>query len=59
MKPTKTIDTMKKEYDFTAVSGVRGKYHEAYRKGHKVTIQELQLCIILHRKRVLSCWNRM
>jgi hypothetical protein len=38
MKPTKTIDTMKKEYDFTGVAGVRGKYHEAYRKGHKVTI---------------------
>ena len=38
MKPTKTIDTMKKEYDFTGVSGVRGKYHEEYRKGHTVTI---------------------
>jgi len=38
MKPTKTIDTMKKEYGFTGVSGVRGKYHESYRKGHTVTI---------------------
>ena len=40
MKPTdtETADTMKKEYDFTGVSGVRGKYHKDYRKGHTVTV---------------------
>jgi len=40
MKPTdiKHLDTMKKEYDFTGVLGVRGKYHKAYRKGHSVTV---------------------
>lgn len=40
MKPTntETVDAMKKEYDFTGVTGVRGKYHKAYRKGHTVTI---------------------
>lgn len=31
-------DEMKKEYDFTGLVGVRGKYHKAYRKGHTVTI---------------------
>ncbi|MEI6827792.1 MAG: hypothetical protein WCK54_19545 [Desulfuromonadales bacterium] len=35
---TNTSETMKREYDFTGVSGVRGKYHKAYRKGHTVTI---------------------
>jgi len=35
---TNTAETMKKEYDFTGVTGVRGKYHKAYRKGHTVTI---------------------
>ena len=40
MKPTDatTSDSMKKEYDFTGVAGIRGKYHEAYRKGHTVTV---------------------
>ena len=38
MKPTKTTDAMRKEFDFTGVTGVRGKYHEAYRKGHTVTV---------------------
>lgn len=40
MKPTDTgtTDTMKKEYDFTDVSGVRGKYYKAYRKGHNVSV---------------------
>ena len=40
MKATNAIadETMKKEYDFTGVTGVRGKYHKAYRKGHTVTI---------------------
>jgi hypothetical protein len=33
-----TSDTMKKEYDFTGVQGVRGKYHKAYRRGHTVTV---------------------
>jgi hypothetical protein len=35
---SETADTMKKEYDFIGVSGVRGKYHKAYRKGHTVTV---------------------
>lgn len=40
MKTTdrETTDTMRKEYDFTGITGVRGKYHKAYRKGHTVTI---------------------
>lgn len=33
-----TADSMKKEYDFSAGTGVRGKYHKAYRKGHTVTV---------------------
>lgn len=32
------VDTMKKEYDFSGITGVRGKYHKAYRKGHTVTV---------------------
>lgn len=40
MKPVDTVgsDAMKKEYDFTGMSGVRGKYYKAYRKGHTVTV---------------------
>ncbi|MFH1028364.1 MAG: hypothetical protein V1791_10210 [Pseudomonadota bacterium] len=40
MKPTDTTtpDAMKKEYDFTGIKGVRGKYQKAYRKGHTVTV---------------------
>lgn len=40
MKPVDTVasDEMKKEYDFTGMSGVRGKYYKAYRKGHTVTV---------------------
>ena len=28
------------EYDFTGKKGVRGKYHQAYRKGHTVRVYE-------------------
>lgn len=40
MKPTDrdSTDTMQREYDFCGVTGVRGKYHKAYRNGHTVTI---------------------
>lgn len=40
MKPVDIVasDGMKKEYDFTGMSGVRGKYYKAYRKGHTVTV---------------------
>ena len=38
-KNSKTIDDMRKEYDFSAMKGgVRGKYYEAYRKGHEVLV---------------------
>ena len=38
-KNSRTIDDMRKEYDFSAMKGgVRGKYYEAYRKGHKVVV---------------------
>jgi hypothetical protein len=39
---------MKKEYDFTGVTGVRGKYHEAYRKGHTVTVQNEEGTATVH-----------
>ncbi len=40
MKPSDTVglDGMKKEYDFSGMRGVRGKYYKAYRKGHTVTV---------------------
>lgn len=33
-------DDMQPEYDFSAMSGVRGKYYRAYREGHTVTIRQ-------------------
>jgi hypothetical protein len=33
-----TNDEMRPEYDFRG--GVRGKHHQAYRRGHKVTIHK-------------------
>jgi hypothetical protein len=39
-KPT-IMDDMRPEYDFSAMKGgVRGKYYEAYRKGHKVIVHK-------------------
>lgn len=42
MKKTKTSknneDEMRSEYDFSGKTGVRGKYYEAYRRGHTVRI---------------------
>jgi len=39
-KPT-IIDDMRPEYDFSAMNGgVRGKYYDAYRKGHKVIVHK-------------------
>jgi len=36
-----TIEDMRAEYDFSAMKGgVRGKYYEAYREGHKVVIHK-------------------
>lgn len=31
-------DEMRSEYDFSGKTGVRGKYYEAYRRGHTVRI---------------------
>jgi hypothetical protein len=37
-EPT-TIEDMRTEYDFSTMKGgVRGKYYETYRKGHKVVV---------------------
>lgn len=32
------VDTMRKEYDFS--KGVRGKHHEAYRRGTNIVVLE-------------------
>ncbi len=32
------MDDMQPEYDFSNKKGVRGKYHQAYKKGHTVRI---------------------
>ena len=44
MKKTKTSknneDEMRSEYDFSGKTGVRGKYYEAYRRGHTVRIHK-------------------
>jgi hypothetical protein len=39
-KTEKTTAEMKPEYDFTGRKGERGKYYEAYRRGHTVRIYE-------------------
>ena len=31
---------MRPEYDFTGMKGIRGKYYNAYRRGHKVKIHK-------------------
>ena len=31
-------DEMREEYDFSKLQGERGKYYQAYRKGHSVTV---------------------
>ncbi len=39
-EPT-TVEDVRREYEFSAMKGgVRGKYYEAYRKGHKVVIHK-------------------
>jgi hypothetical protein len=39
-EPT-TVEDMRAEYDFSAMKGgVRGKYYEAYRAGHKVVVHK-------------------
>ena len=38
MKQEREKDTMREEYDFS--SGVRGKHHEAYRRGTNVVLLE-------------------
>ena len=46
MKKAKTVappkvNDMRAEYDFTVMKGgVRGKYYEAYREGHKVIVHK-------------------
>ncbi len=43
------MDDMLPEYDFTNKKGVRGKYHEAYKKGHTVRItNEDQTVSVMH-----------
>lgn len=32
-------DEMRPEYDFSGRQGIRGKFHEQYRKGHSVRIE--------------------
>lgn len=39
-KQAKAEDEMLAEYDFSGRKGVRGKYHQAYRQGHIVRIEE-------------------
>jgi hypothetical protein len=40
IEPT-TVEDMREEYDFSAMKGgVRGKYYEPYRAGHKVVIHK-------------------
>ncbi len=40
VEPT-TVEDMRAEYNFSTMKGgVRGKYYEAYRKGHKVVIHK-------------------
>lgn len=36
------------EYDFTGKVGTRGKYHQAYRQGHKVRITEDDGTVSIH-----------
>jgi hypothetical protein len=39
-EPT-TVEDMRAQYDFSTMKGgVRGKYYEAYREGHKVVIHK-------------------
>jgi len=44
MKKTRTkkpaTDRMQSEYDFTGKKGERGKYYEAYRRGHQVRVHK-------------------
>ena len=40
-KESTIVQDMRAEYDFSAMKGgVRGKYYEAYRQGHKVVIHK-------------------
>ena len=36
------------EYDFTGKKGTRGKYHQAYRKGHTVRVYEEDGAVSVH-----------
>jgi hypothetical protein len=36
------------EYDFTGKKGTRGKYHQAYRKGHEVRVYEENGEVTIH-----------
>ncbi len=51
MKKTKENtpkDEMLEEYDFTGMTGVRGKYHKAYQEGHTVRITEDDGTVTVH-----------
>lgn len=41
-------DDMLLEYDLEGEKGVRGKYHEAYRQGHEVRIEQGEGSTITH-----------
>ena len=47
-KTKKSKDEMLEEYDFTGKKGVRGKYHQAYKEGHTVKIQEVDGAVSIH-----------
>jgi hypothetical protein len=36
------------EYDFTGKEGIRGKYHQAYRRGHTVRIYKADGAVSVH-----------
>jgi len=36
------------EYDFTGKKGTRGKYHQAYRKGHSLRVYEEDGAVSVH-----------
>ena len=47
-KKNKAEDEMLEEYNFSEMKGVRGKYHEAYQKGHTVRIHEDDGTVTVH-----------
>ncbi len=49
-RPSVADDDMRREYDFSKVPGdVRGKYHRAFRAGHRVKIHRADRTTIIQR----------